>query len=235
MIGQEQILKDENLAEHLIGIGLLFGTLGKLINNILEPDFVKKIIQLNIFNEVPFGEDQPESIKGLAYLKEWSEKGQKNFGDEDVNELRADYTRLFIGPGKVLAPLWESVHFTEDRLVFQENTLKVRKWYRSFNLESEKIYHEPEDHIGLELVFIAHLAGMALQAVESQDDQSLRKYLTAIHQFLREHPLQWAPLWSDLVLKHAQTSFYKGLALLTVGSLKALDSFVDYSKPTETT
>ena len=69
--------------------------------------------------------------------------------------------RAFSSSAKVLTPP-ESVYFSEERLVFQEETLQVREWYRRFDLQSVKL-HEPDDHVGLELTFWLILPNVAWQ------------------------------------------------------------------------
>ena len=53
-------------------------------------------------------------------------------------------------------------------MIFQEQTLHVRQWYSRFGLQVVKLHKEPDDHIGLELEFVAHLANLALQAIRSE-------------------------------------------------------------------
>jgi TorA maturation chaperone TorD len=157
--------------------------------------------------------------QGSILLQNW----QREYVQDNSGALHAalsdDYNRLFIGPGKVLAPPWESVYKTKDRLIFQEHTLEVRKWYSRFGLESETIYREPDDHIGLELIFIAHLASLGLHATENQDNEPLKDLISAQRQFLQEHPMSWANLWCADVLEFGRTDFYRGVALLVDGVL----------------
>ncbi|MBO2519906.1 MAG: molecular chaperone TorD, partial [Firmicutes bacterium] len=40
----------------------------------------------------------------------------------------------------------------------------MRNWYARYGLVAEKKGQEPDDHVGLELEFVAHLAGLALEA-----------------------------------------------------------------------
>jgi putative dimethyl sulfoxide reductase chaperone len=226
MTKTDQNERPEFWNEQFMGQILLFRILGKLLNELPQYEEIRNLIQENIFNELPFGGEQPESDEGTVLLEKWSNLYKETFTDQDFDELRSDYTRLFIGPGKVLAPPWESVYYSEERLIFQEQTLKVREWYRRFGLESEKLHNEPDDHIGLELAFLTHLAGLALQVLQDKDSEKLDKILDAKRQFLKAHPLKWAPYWQEEVEKHAQTDFYRGLALLTVGALKALDALL---------
>lgn len=227
-------VRQEPWEETLMGVILVYGTLGKLLNHFPKLEEIRILIQQDIFNELPFGGDHPEAQKGLELLQRWSSQSSQAFTDQDFDGLRADYTRLFIGPGKVLAPPWESVYYSEERLIFQEQTLKVRAWYRRFGVESEKLHSEPDDHIALELAFLAHLAGLGLQALQNEEEREFNGNLEAQHQFLKEHPLKWAPLWCEMVEEHAQTDFYKGLARLTVGALKALDSILAGEEARET-
>jgi len=74
----------------------------------------------------------------------------------------------------------------------------------------------------LQMLFISYLAKLALQAFEEQDEEKFEGLLEAQTQFLSEHLLKWGPYWCNLVSEHAQTDFYKGLALLTRGALFAL-------------
>lgn len=217
----------------LVGEILLYRTLGMLLYQFPERDEIHNLLRQDIFSEVPFDADQPDLEKGLELLQSFSNKFRDEFSIQDFDELRSDYTRLFIGPGKVLAPPWESVYHSEERLVFQEQTLKVRAWYRRFGLEAEKIHNEPDDHIGLELFFLAHLASLGLEAIEKQDEEALNRTLQAQRQFLREHPLKWARLWCELVDEYARTDFYHGLALLTWGALQEMDAILGVEKPKE--
>lgn len=208
--------------EDLTGEALLLSVLGRLWYRYPDPDEQKWILSLfdnEIFSEVPYAANQPETEQGLDYLCPLQQNHQK---DGFFDSIQADYLRLFIGPGKVIAPPWESVHFSKERLTFQEQTLDVRNWYRRFGLVSEKIYKEPDDHIGLEISFVAHLTKLALNSLEEQDENKFAQLLDAQREFLAAHLLRWGPYWCTLVYHNAQTDFYKGISLLTQGALISL-------------
>ena len=102
-----------------------------------------------MFDDVPFGIENNDVSKGLTLLQKWSAENSGDLLSQNFDDLQTDYARLFIGPAKVLTPPWESVYFSEERLVFQEETLQVREWYRRFDLQSVKLHAEPDDHVGL--------------------------------------------------------------------------------------
>jgi TorA maturation chaperone TorD len=209
-------------AETLTGEILLFGLLGRAFYTYpdqKERAWLQSLIKKQVFSEAPFAAKQPDVAEGLRMLQTWSDGGLNEGAFED---LQGDYTRLFIGPGKVVAPPWESVYFNKERLIFQEQTIEVRDWYRRFGLEAEHLHHEPDDHIGLELAFLVHLAQLGMTELEAGHQANLEEILQAQKDFLCKHLLQWGPIFCDQVCNQAHTHFYRGLALLTRGGISEL-------------
>ncbi len=211
--------------EHLTGEMLLVGLLGRLWYEFPDKAWYQSLLAEDVFAEAPFGGDQPDVAAGLAGLRAWqSQLGVNGLNGAAFDGLAADYTRLFMGPGKLLAPPWESVFFNDERLLFQEQTLQLRAWYARFGLAADRSGQEPDDHIGLELAFLAHLASLGLAALEAGDDERLAQTLTAQRAFLDAHLLKWAPAWCLQVQTNAKTAFYQAAAQLTSGALAALDA-----------
>ena len=206
--------------EILTGEMLTFGLLGKAFYTYPERPWLQSLVDEDVFAEVPFAAEQPDVTAALLLLQTWSQANKAGISNETFDNLRADCTRLFIGPGKVLTPPWESVQFSEERLTFQEQTLQVRGWYQRFGLVAEKLYAEPDDHIGLELEFIAHLARLGLAALEENDQSKFNQLLDGQRGFMSEHLKRWGPAWCSQVENHAQTDFYRGIAQLTRGVLQ---------------
>ena len=213
--------------ETLTGEMLLLNMLGRIFYTYPTKDeraWLQTLIDQDIFSEAPFAAEKKETQAGLQLLQNWAAQG---LSDKVFKGLQDDYTRLFIGLEEVPAAPWESVYFNEERLVFQKQTLEVRNWYRRFGLEAEKINREPDDHIGLELLFLSHLAGLGLEALHEQDETRFEECWGAQQDFSRQHPGTWALPWCDLVEANARTDFYKGLATLTRGALSELSDLLD--------
>jgi len=213
--------------ETLTGEMLLLNMLGRIFYTYPTNDertWLQTLIDQDIFSEAPFASEKDETNAGLKLLQNWADQGLSN---EVFKSLQADYTRLFIGLGKGFAAPWESVYFNEERLTFQEQTLEVRNWYRRFGLEAVKIYREPDDHIGLELLFLSQLAALGIQALKEQDDGRFEELWGAQHEFHQQHLGAWALTWCGLVEENAWTDFYKGLAYLTHGALSSLSEVLD--------
>ena len=213
--------------ETLTGEMLLLNMLGRIFYTYPTNDertWLQSLIDQEIFAEAPFAAEKEETKAGLKLLQNWAKQGLSN---EIFERLQSDYTRLFIGPGKLIAAPWESVYFSDERLTFQEQTLEVRNWYRRFGLEAEKIYREPDDHIGLELLFMSHLAALGIQALNESDEARFEELWSAQRDFHLQHLGAWALKWCALVEENARTDFYKGLATLTRAALSELSDLLD--------
>lgn len=224
-----------DLSSTIFGESLLFGLLGKILYADLDKAWLETLIREDVFSEAPFGAEQVEMQHGIELLQRWSNENRDGLELPQFKALQEDNLCLFIGLNKVPAPVWESVYFSEKRLLFQEQTLQVREWYARFGLQAERINREPDDHIGLEMLFIAHLASLALHAIEQNDEPKLNEILQAQRDFLSEHLLRWGPVWAKLVKQHAATDFYHGIAHLTHGALLAIAETLEIKMPKEVT
>ena len=217
----------------LLGESLLLGVLSKAIQNVPDRQWLQTLVDEDVFSELPLDGTCQELQDGFATLKSWSEANRGGISDEQFLNLQTDYARLTIGPAQPLAPPWESVYFNEDHMIFQEQTVQVRSWYRRFGLEPEKLHQEPDDHVGLELSFLAYLAGLGLQALEAQDEPRLLSTIQSQRQFLAEHPMKWVPAWCARVEQYAHSDFYRALGCLIHGALLVLASTFDVEVPRE--
>jgi TorA maturation chaperone TorD len=127
---------------------------------------------------------------------------------QDPKALKTEYTNLFIGPGKLPAPPWESVYVSKESVLFTRTTLEVRNFYRSQGLIPELYPKVADDHIALDLDFLRLLAERALESFQADEDAvgreesnlnseasrpnaSYCEALTASREFLDEHLLKW--------------------------------------------
>lgn len=228
---QEHTIQDRKNV--VLGESLLFGLLGAILYKDLDKIWLEALLNEDIFSEAPFGMEQVETKRGIELLQRWTDENHNGLDTAQFKALQGDHLKMFVGLKKVLAPMWESVYFSEKKLMFQEQTLQIREWYARFGLQAERINREPDDHIGLEMLFISHLASLALQAIEQNDEDKLNEILQAQREFLSEHLLRWGPAWAKLVKQHAATDFYRGIAHLTHGSLLAIAEALQIEMPKE--
>lgn len=114
----------------------------------------------------------------------------KCFNDKEIEQHKADYTRLFLGP-TIAVPPWESVYVTKERVLFQASTLHVRECYRKQGFIASGYPSEADDHIAIEFDFMAKLATRMLQAFEDENSDVFEETLKASMDFLEDHLGMW--------------------------------------------
>lgn len=130
----------------------------------------------------------------------------------ELESLRIDFTRLFVGPFKLLAPPYGSVYLEDNRML-GESTIDVRNWYERESLDI--VIKDAPDHIAMELEFMYYLVTKQIQAIEEENLQIIRLFQQKQKSFLCSHIARWLPQFAENVQKNAQTEFYKKLAKLT--------------------
>jgi len=172
------------------------------------------LLHQGLLDEFPVPRHTGDIRSGLSLIQADIRRLAK--GDDLLAEAHLnDYQRLFLGPGHLLAPPWESVYRSHEHVLFDHTTLEVRKAYRQMGFivaNSE----EPDDHIGLELLFVAILSEKS-----AAGDGAARHARDA---FFGQHLLPWVPDFCADVAGHAVTDLYRGLARLTLGILEANDT-----------
>ncbi|MBC8016496.1 MAG: molecular chaperone TorD family protein [Sporomusaceae bacterium] len=125
-----------------------------------------------------------------------------------------EYNKLFVGPGKLLAPPFESSYRNQLGLVMQEETLAVRKFYAKIGVEVKDKNSIPDDHLMLELEFICYLLAEAVKQVEKEQIPSAKEYLLLYSMFFAEHIKPWVYEHCNDVLQHGLNPFCRGMAEL---------------------
>ena len=119
--------------------------------------FIDGLVENDPFSPSAFLSVDEQMARGLRLLSGSLAPFMGGVPDRELERLQGDHCQLFIGSGMPAAPPWESFYRTEERLMFSNHTLEVRAFYERFGLVSERKEQEPEDHIGLELEFMACL------------------------------------------------------------------------------
>ena len=195
--------------------GFAYGLLAQAF--VAEParTFVPALVESGAVELFQFAAEVGQIAQGVAEVSAYLAVAT----GEDYDALRWDYTRMFIGPGKVPAPPYESAYRSADRLLFQEETLEVRRAYAAYGLQAAKVGSEPDDQVGLELQFLFETCRVAAERAAAGDWAGLEQVLRDQAAFLDEHLLQWAGDFAADVAAGAQVGFYRGMAHLLAGYL----------------
>ena len=170
----------------------------------------------NLFKAFPVQIDTANFNEALEQLIDWADQVAQQNEEEVLSRLKQDYNRLFVGPGHLLAPPWESVYLTEEKLTFGPPTLEVREFMRRHGLEFKQKNSAPDDHIGLEMEFMAELVHRQYEALEQGQEEQVRWLAEEQLRFLQEHLLKWVDLFTTDVIAHSKNNYYQGMARLAV-------------------
>lgn len=164
--------------------------------------------------------------EGLSTMKEYLR--HRHGGTRQ--ELAVDYARVFLGAGsydRILAPPYESVFTSEERILMQDARDGAVTYYRRGGLDLPADNTTPEDHLGFELQFAAALADCANEALDGDDGAALADAVSLARSFFVHHQQNWLPALCEAVDEFAKTDFYRGVAQMTRGYVESEAAFFD--------
>ncbi len=122
-----------------------------------------------------------------------------------LDQLAVDYAAIYL-TGAFGASPSESVWTDDDHLACQAAMFALRAIYAEAGLVAEDWRRRPDDHLVMQLLYIAH----ALRQAEGAE--ALRRLAAAMD----EHLLRWLPDFAERVAARCETPFYAVLAGLTL-------------------
>lgn len=129
----------------------------------------------------------------------------------DLKALIPEYHRLFVGPGALPAPPYESV-YRDGWTVMGESTLQVRRQYAGAGYALDPSITELPDQVAVELLFMAVVAEEEARAWEGRDAAAALSRLERERAFLEEHLTRWVPAFTDRLVAATEAPFYRMLA-----------------------
>ena len=132
----------------------------------------------------------------------------------DLVALETEYNRLFVGPGHVVCPPYESVYQggtdSPHGSVLGPSSLQVRAEYADAGLGFSEGFTDLPDHVSVELEFMKFLC----EKEADDSDRGRSKWRSRQARFSRGHIERWLPGFADSVLKSTSMPFYKAAASL---------------------
>ncbi len=160
--------------------------------------------------------DYEDAVDGYTLMQEFANTARAAEPQELENQLATEYAHLFLNAGdEPHVHPYESVYTSADHLLMQEARDKVVEVYRSEGLDRAVDFKKPEDHIAVELEFMAHLCRMAAQELEAGERTKARALTAKQRNFLETHLLNWIPRFCDDLEKAACSDFYRAAAQIT--------------------
>ena len=144
----------------------------------------------------------------------------------EIDSIIIDYSKLFVGPYRLLAPPYGSIYLEDMGRVMGNSTVDVRNKYAEEGLNVN--LKEAPDHVAIELEFMYFLVFKEIEATRNHDLEKAVLYQRKQRTFLETHLGIWISDFADNVSSNAETAFYKKVACLTksfiMEDLKSLSS-----------
>jgi TorA maturation chaperone TorD len=138
----------------------------------------------------------------------------------NLESLKIDYSKLFVGPYKLFAAPYGSVYLDGERKIMGNSTLDVKKRYHKAGLDTAKNFKDAPDHITAELEFIYYLIFKEIEAFSNSDTEEAIGFIQKQKSFLEDHLMAWVPEFANNIIEYAQETFYPNLAKITATFLK---------------
>jgi TorA maturation chaperone TorD len=132
---------------------------------------------------------------------------------DELDSLKLDHTKLFIGPYKMLAPPYGSVYLENRHKLMDDSTIDVLNIYGREGLDIN--LQDAPDHIIAELEFMYFLVFKEAEAIRNSELENAAVYHEKQESFWRAHLAMWVLDFAKNIEKHASTEFYKKLGILT--------------------
>jgi len=165
-------------------------------------------------------QEAPPFTEELATIDEFCEDQRAKTGEDFRSLLNLEYTRLFIGPGHLPCPPYESVYRAdvpaqERGLLMGRATVEVRRKYSQAGLGVASDHKDLPDHVATELEFMYFLCQKEVEAWEKSNPEQALEWSEMQQEFLKEHLSLWIPAFCEAVEEASNVQFYGSLAATT--------------------
>ena len=166
-------------------------------------------------------EELLETIEGDANIMEffpsyakWKKREKLSHKELLERYLNVDFTNLFL---LHLIP-YESFYTREDQMMETAGDNPVLQLFNEydFRVDLGKARAVSVDHIGIEFEFMYMLCTAEKKALEENDIEGAANIAQIQKDFLKEHLLEWAPMFLLNVKSEAGTAFYFDVADLAL-------------------
>ncbi len=159
-------------------------------------------------------EKNSEMLNLLPNYKAWGKR--KEFSNKILKEryYDVDFTNLSL---LHLVP-YETFYTRDDQMIESGAENPILEIYDALNftvrLEEARVISG--DHIGVELEFMYSLCDTMLKAFEEKDNDAIHEILLIQRGFLKDHLLNWSPMYLINMKKESRTPLYHDGAELTL-------------------
>jgi len=159
-------------------------------------------------------ESDENMMEFFPSYQKWDYRRDMSRKDLIEQQINVDFTNLFL---LHLTP-YESFYMREDQMMETAGDNPVLQLFNEydFRVDLGKARAVSADHIGIEFEFMYMLCDAQKKAIEDDDMESACEIAKIQQKFLKEHLLEWAPMFLLNVKSEAGTAFYFDAAELAL-------------------
>jgi len=159
-------------------------------------------------------EGDEDLLNFFPNYRDWGKRkelSRKELVDQYYN---VDFANLFL---MHLVP-YESFYTRDDQMIESGGDNPVLELYNEldFRVELDKARVVSVDHIGVELEFMFMLCSALKKALEADDKDGICELMHVQRAFLKEHLLEWAPMFLINAKRESRTPLYHDGSELTL-------------------
>jgi DMSO reductase family type II enzyme chaperone len=137
-----------------------------------------------------------------------------------LSDLQAEHRRVFSNVITLDCPPYETL-FGNDHVFGQAHVMgDIAGFYKAFGLELSRDIHERLDHLSVELEFMHFLAYKESYARCHDGAEKTQIVVDAQKKFVKDHIGRWVPLFSRMLVKKADTGFFRTMAEFTADCIE---------------
>ncbi len=159
-------------------------------------------------------EGDEDLLNFFPNYRDWGKRKELSRPELIEQYYNVDFTNLFL---MHLVP-YESFYRRDDQMIESGGDNPVLELYNEldFRVELDKARVVSADHIGVELEFMYMLCVALQKALVANDDEGICELLQIQRAFLKDHLLEWAPLFLINAKRESRTPLYHDGAELTL-------------------
>jgi TorA maturation chaperone TorD len=202
---------DREIVEFLQERAATYSFLSRLLREEISLAALSHLVGELAAEQVP----EQDASEGYRLLREFARMVQPRDLGEVETELATEYAGVILAGEREGVSPYESVYTSPDRTLMREARDQVLAAYRQEGLDKIGEFKEPEDHIAIELEFMAYLCQKTIDALKEGNVEAALGSLEKQKEFLDEHLLVWVPEFCQDLAQAARSDFYRGIARLT--------------------
>ena len=123
-----------------------------------------------------------------------------------------EFMRLFIGPPRPAADLWETANdpYNDKKVGYGRATVAMQQLLAAEGLELGGENNQFEDHMGIELLYLSALCGKTAAGF-AEGDEAVRSVANKAAWFIKAHPLFWMQRFRANVDAERPEGYYSAL------------------------